>query len=1036
MKILSLSIKRSTVPIVLFTILVLVGLFSATKIKYALIPDINTPTIMISAIYPGAGPDEVEQSVTIPLEDAIASMEGIEEISSTSIENLSLITVSLTFDSDIDVSVQNATQKVNSIISTLPTEVKTPSIEKFDMSALPIFTAGVNSDMSDKEFYRFVEDRIKPDLSSIKGVSTVNLLGGVEREIKIMIDPLKLEANKLDLLNVTSMIQYANMELPTGKLKTPTNEMTVRLSGKIRTLEQLKNIIIGGSRDGAIIKLADIADIYDGIADPEKITRIDGAETIGIEISKQKDANSVEVIKKVKEKFVELERIYANENVKFNIADDQSRFTIQAADAVTHDLILAIVLVSIIMLLFLHSLRNSIFVLVAIPTSLVSTFTIMYLLDFSFDLISLTALSLVVGSLVDDAIVVIENIYRHMEMGKKRVQASYDAVKELGMTVTAITLVLVAVFLPIAFVSGIIGDILREYAVTIVVSMLFSLLVSFTLVPWMTSRWAALPTKKNNIISRFLDGFEGIIGQLNQKILSAMKWSLKHKVVTLLVTFIFFVGTFMLFPLGYIGGEFASSGDRGSFMLRLEFPHDISLGENNSSTRIVEEMLLNQPEVDMVYVTVGKKSGTVSTSSTPYFSEIMVNLVAKDKRDVTTPVYARQIKAKLEEKIIGVKIKVVAVNIMGNEDVPLKYYVVGRDVDSVILYAEKALTVMKSIEGTVESELSVDKNSPEYNIKVDRDKMTKLGLNLMSVGGVLRTSFAGNTDNKFREDGKEYDINILLNKADRRTKEDLENITFTSGYGEEVIKLSQFAEIIEENGPSRLERYNRSPSIQLNSQIIGVSQNTVQSELEEKLKKIKAPEGTRITTSKQTKMMAESFASLGLALLAAILSVYLIMVLLYNSWADPLVVMFSIPLSIIGAIWTLALASQTLNMFSILGIVMLVGLVAKNAILIVDFANELIYNGKSLMEAIETSVKLRFRPILMTNVSMIIGLFPLAFSQSEGAEWKNGIAWTIIGGLTVSMFLSMIIVPVVYYGIKRLQQKMGLDGDNELKFNQ
>lgn len=1036
MKLTSLSIKRSTVPIVLFTILIILGLFSGAKIKYALLPEITTPTLVVSTIYPGAGPSEVEESVTVPIEDAISSMTGVEEIMSTSIENLSIITISLAFDADVNVSVQEATQKINSIISSLPLGTKSPSIEKFDLSALPIFIAGVNSDLSDKEFYALADDRIKPELASITGVSRVELIGGLEREIKIMLDPDKLKANKLNLLSVTQMIQYANMELPTGKLKTPTHEMTIRLSGKIRSIEELKNIIVGGSSTGAVIKLGDIADVYDGIAEPDKITRINGVETIGIEVSKQKDANSVEVINRVKEKFSELEKKYSAENISFNIADDQSRFTIQAADAVTHDLILAIILVSVIMLLFLHSLRNSIFVLVAIPTSLVSTFTAMYLLDFSFDLISLTSLSLVVGSLVDDAIVVIENIYRHMEMGKNKVQASFDAVKELGMTVTAITLVLVAVFLPIAFVTGIVGDILREYAVTIVVSMLFSLLVSFTLVPWMTSKWARLATPKNNFIGKFLNGFEQIIEYMNIGTLQAMHWALRHKIITLVATLALFFGTFMLFPAGYIGGEFASSGDRGSFMLRLEFPHDVSLAENNNKTRLVEAYLLAQPEVDMVYATVGKKSGTISTTATPYYTEISVNMVPKDQRGVTTSVYARQVRAKLEEVILGAKIKAVAVNIMGSEDVPLQYYVVGYDMDSVYAYAQEVLSVMKSINGTVETELSVDKSNPEYNINVDRDKMSKLGLNMASVGGILRTSFAGNTDNKFRVSQKEYDMNIMLNEADRRDKTDLKNITFPSAATGELIKLSQFAEIKEETGPSKLERYNRNPSILLSSQILGVSQQTVQSEFTEKLAQLKAPEGTSVTTSKKTKMMAESFADLGLALLAAIISVYLIMVLLYDSWADPFVVMFSIPLSIIGAIWALALANQTLNIFSILGIVMLVGLVAKNAILIVDFANQLINEGKNLLDAVETSVKLRFRPILMTNISMIIGLFPLALSQSEGAEWKNGIGWTLIGGLTVSMFLSMIIVPLVYYSIKRIQQKYGLTSHRKIELQE
>ncbi len=1034
MKLVSTSIKRSTVPIVLFTILILLGLFSATKIKYALMPEITTATVVVSTVYPGAGPNEVQQSVTIPIEDAVASLSGIEEIESSSIENLSIITLSLALDANVDVAVQEATQKINSIVATLPKEIRTPSIEKFDLSALPIFVAGVKSDLPETEFFQFVDKQIKPELASIQGVSRVELAGGLEREIKIMIDPQKMEAANLNLLEVSKMIEYANMELPTGKLKTNANEMTIRLSGKIRTIQELKDIIVGGSETGVVIKLGDIADIYDGLKDPEKITRLDGAETIGIEISKQKDANSVEVAKLVRKKFAELEASYATDNLKFTTADDQSRFTIAAADAVMHDLILAIVLVSLIMLVFLHSMRNSIFVLVAIPTSLISTFTAMYLFGFSFDLISLTSLSLVVGSLVDDAIVVIENIYRHMEMGKDRIQASYFAVKELGMTVTAITLVLVAVFLPIAFVTGIVGDILREYAVTIVVSMLLSLLVSFTLVPWMTSKWAKLATPKTNLLGKLLAIFESGIDRFNASIHRAMLWSLKNKFITILGASFLFFGTFMLFPAGFIGAEFASAGDRGSFMLRLEFPHDISLAENNNTTRQVEDFLMKQPEVDMVYATIGKKSGIITTSATPYYTEISVNMVPLDQRDISTNIFARKIRSKLEEMIIGAKIKAVAVNLMGSEDVPLKYYVVGHDIDSVMSYSKDVLQALKSIDGTVETELSVDLANPEYNIVVDRDKMTKLGLNLAMVGGVLRTSFAGNTDNKFRDGEEEYDINIQLNEADRRTKSDLENISFVSMSTGKLIKLSQFAEVNESTGPSNLERYNRSPSVQLTSQIIGVSQGTVQSEFEEKLSMLRAPKSTKVTTSKLTKLMAESFSDLGLAFLAAIISIYLIMVVLYNSWADPFVVMFSIPLSITGAIWALALANLTLNIFSILGMVMLVGLVAKNAILIVDFANELMSNGKEMVAAISEAVELRFRPILMTNVSMIIGLIPLAFSQSEGAEWKNGIGWTLIGGLTVSMILSMIIVPVVFYMVKRIQQKMGVLNKPKIQF--
>ena len=1035
MKLARISIQRSTVPIVLFTVLILLGLFSASKIKYSLIPEITTANVTVTTIYPGADPHEVEQSVTIPIEDAVASMEGIEEISSTSIENLSIVSISLSMKANVDIAVQQATQKVNSILSSLPEEIKTPSIDKFDLSALPIYTAGINSTLTDTEFFSLVNDRIKPEFASIPGVSRVDLIGGLEREIKVMVDPNKLEAFKLNLLEVTRMIDYANMEIPTGKLKSTTNEITIRLSGKIRTIHQLKNVIVGVSSQGDIIKLSDIADVYDGTKDPDYITRLDGAETIGIEISRQKEANAVEVSNLVKKKFAELENEYSQDQLEFKTAEDQSQFTIQAADAVMHDLILAIILVSVIMLIFLHSFRNSLFVLIAIPTSLITTFTAMYLFDFSFDLISLTSLSLVVGSLVDDAIVVIENIYRHMEMGKNRIQASYDGVKELGLTVTAITLVLVAVFLPIAFVQGVVGDLLREYAVTIVISMMVSLLVSFTLVPWMTSKWAVLAVPKNKMIAKVFNIFETGINKVNRWVLGWMHWSLKNKTITLTGATTIFFSSFILFPAGYIGAEFASSGDRGVFVIRLEFPHDISLQENNNKTRIVEDYLRSQPEVNMVYTTIGKKSGLISSSPTPYYTELSVTLVSKDQREIQTNVFARKIRAQLEEMIVGAKIRAVSVSIMGSEDVPLKFYVVGNNLDSVLNYSQGVYNLLDTINGTVETEITVDNSNPEYNISVNRDKMTKLGLSLASVGGILRTSFAGNTDNKLQDGEDKYDINIQLNESDRRTKKDLEDVSFVSMGSGDLIKLSQFATITEANGPSRLERYNRNPSVTLTSQIIGASQSTIQKEFESGLVNLRVPQGTKLTTSKETKMMAESFMDLSVAFLAAIISVYLIMVVLYNSWADPFIVMFSIPLAITGAIWALALTNITMSVFTILGIVMLVGLVAKNAILIVDFANELMHSGKSLIDAISEAVELRFRPILMTNVSMVIGLVPLALSKSEGAEWKNGIGWTLIGGLTVSMILSMIIVPVVFYMVKKLQLRMGFEPQKDIELD-
>jgi len=1021
MQLAKISIKKTTVPIVLFTILVLVGLFFGNKLKYDLMPDISTPMVSVLTVYPGAGPQEVETSVSIPLEDVLTSIENLEELTTKSYENLSIIQLSLNDKADIDAVVAEVQMKVNQKLKDLPEDVLIPSISKFDLNNLPVMKIGATSNLSDKEMYDLMDKEVKSVLARISGVAEININGAMEREIKVNIDPVKLEAFNLSLFQVKQAISVSNIEYPAGKVRNASREITVRLAGKFSSLDDLRNIVVGATREGSYIRLSDIADIYDGLKDVENIIRINGLEAIGVDIVKQRDANAVELSENVREAIAQIEKDYSDINLKFEIADDQSEFTLEAANSVMVDLVLAILLVSAIMLVFLNSVRNSIFVLISIPTSLVSTFTAMYLFDFTLDLISLTSLSLVVGSLVDDAIVVIENIYRHMEMGKNRVQASYDGVKELGLTVTAITLVLVAVFLPITFLSGIVGDILREYAVTIVVSMLLSLLVSFTLVPLMTSRFAKLENEKKGLLGKALKLFDLGIEKLNKGVLGSVKWALNHKIVTLAGVIMLFISSVWLVSAGFIGTEFASAGDRGNFILRLEFAKDITLEENNRITREVEDILFGQPEIDMVYTTVGKKSGMVSTQTTPYYTEFNIKLVPHDQRDVASDVFARLLRVQLEETIPGPLFKAVNINLMGSEDLPIGYTIIGNNMDDVHAYSKEVIKILKSIEGTSEVESTYEEGSPEYRIEINRDKMTKLGLSMAEVGGTLQMSFAGNTSNKYSDGKKEYDINIRLDEFNRRQKSDIENLVFLNSKGQ-YIYLKQFADVIEGSGPTMLMRYDRNAAIQVKSQLIGVSQGTVQSQFDEMIKEID-DKNISITQPKSARMMAESFADLGVAFLAAIIFVYLIMVVLYNSWVYPFVVLFSIPMALSGALYALALTNNNLSIFSILGIIMLVGLVAKNAILVVDFTNELKEKGMQVRESLMEAVKLRFRPILMTNISMIIGLLPLALSQGAGSEWKTGIGWTLIGGLFISMFLSMIIVPVVYYIMDRLIEK-------------
>ncbi|TAJ09769.1 efflux RND transporter permease subunit [Marinilabiliaceae bacterium JC017] len=1026
MKLVKVSIQRSTFPIVLFTIFILVGSYFYTKLRYELMPDITTPVITVTTIYPGAGPEEVEQSVTIPIEDALSTLGDLEEISSSSMEGVSLVRLSLLMTANADIAIQETQRIVNKIRRDLPPEILEPSIDQFDISALPIIKMGVFGNIQDEELYNLADDNIVPALSKLPGVASVELLGGREREIQVQIDAHKMDYYNIPISRIRQMIQVSNLEFPTGKIKDKDGQIIIRLNGKLASLEELGSISVMTQKDGTIIRLRDIAIITDGTKEIEKIVRVNGRDAIGLNIQKQDNANAVEVSALVHAEIAKLKELYTKEGLMFEIAEDQSEFTLEAAKGVMKDLILAIVLVSLIMLLFLQSFRNSLFVLITIPTSLISTFTAMYLLDFTLDLISLMSMSMVVGTLVDDAIVQIENIYRHMEMGKNRIVATFDAVKELMMTVISTTLVLLAVFVPITFVGGIVGQLLLEYAGIISVSMLFSLLVSFTLLPFMTSRMAKLEKlSPHTWLGKIIYAFERFIDWCANGTAGLLEWSLGHKLITILVSIVLFISSVMLLPLGYIGTAFVEAGDRGNCLMWLELPKEATIEQTNEATLQAERLLMGLPEVQSVFTTVGTKSGTVSSQTTAYYAEINVQLVGFDKRELPAHLFARVARAYLEERLTGVKVSSVNVNIMGNADTPIQLQVIGSSQDSIMLYAERLEEVLRSIDGTAEVEKSVETSSPEIQVLVDRSRMDRTGLSISDIGSTLQLAFAGNTDNKFREGSSEFDINVRLDNVNRKNKADIENLAFVNPKGERV-RLSQFATLCEGIGPSVLERYNRSPSVKVSSQVVGSSQGAILKEFKKKLAGVQKPVGVDIVEGKITRMMSESFADLAIAIIAAIIFVYLIMVVLYDNWMHPLVIMFSLPMAMTGALWAMALARESLNVFTMLGMIMLVGLVTKNAILVVDFTNQELEKGNALKQALINAVRLRFRPILMTNISMVIGLIPLATAQGAGASWKTGLGWALIGGMSLSMILTMVIVPLVYYVFERIRQKSGV----------
>lgn len=1036
MKITDISIKRPSLVIVVFTALTLMGLLSYFSLGYELLPKFSNNVVSISTIYPGASPAEVENTVTKKIEDAVSSMENIKKINSVSFESLSTVTITLTDKANIDISLNDAQRKVNAILADLPEDVKTPSLSKFSLDDLPVITMTASANMDDVTFYDLIDKRIAPVISRVSGIAQVNLVGGSEREIQVSLDADKLQGYNLAVPQVQQMILSSNLDFPTGSVKTQNQDVLIRLSGKYKSIEELRNLVLTTSKGGAQIRLGDVADVQDAQKETEKLARVNRQASIAIQIIKQSDANAVEVSKGVHAIVDKLTNEYKANKLDIKIVNDSSIFTLESADAVIHDLILAVVLVAFVMLFFLHSLRNALIVMVSIPASLIATFIGISLFGFTLNLMSLLGLSLVVGILVDDAIVVLENIQRHMEMGKNKVRAASDATREIGFTVVSITFVIVVVFFPIAVSTGLVSNILRQFCVVVIIATLLSLLASFTIVPLLFSRFGKLEhIEGKNIFGRFILWFEKQLKKFTLWITSILNWSLNHKALTLVIVFVMFLGSCGLLGAGFIGSEFFPKSDKGEFLVQLELPKDASLEQTNFLTQRAEAFLDKQPEITQLITTVGQSTGDFGgTQATAYKSEINVKLVDRKQREgVSSDVFATKMSRALAKELVGAKVKTVPISILGiAENAPIQLVVMGSDLDSALKYAEGAQKLLGTIPGATEIKLSVEKGTPEINVQVDRDKMAAVGLTLSTVGSTMQTAFAGNTDGKYRKGEYEYDINIQYQTFNRKNIDDVRNLIFINNAGA-PIKLSQFATITEGSGPSQLERLNKSTSVTVKAQSIGRPTGTIVSEFQTKLEeyqkdgKLKAPVGVSYVWAGDQENQSEGFGTLGIALLAAIILVYLIMVALYDSFVYPLVVMFSLPLALIGALLALALTNNSIGIFTILGLIMLMGLVAKNAIILVDFTNHLKAEGKDTKEALVLANHARLRPILMTTIAMVFGMLPIALASGAGAEWKNGLAWVIVGGLTSSLFLTLIVVPVVYLMFDRMLDRLGLN---------
>ncbi len=1023
MKLTELAIRRPAFMTMIFVALAVLGILGYSRMGVDLLPKMDWPMVSIVTVYPGAGPKEVESQVSKEIEEAVSGVSGLDNVRSYSYEGVSVVLAQFEFSADVDVVTNEVQRKVEQIRSKLPKDAEIPRITKSDLNAFPILRVSLTGEMEPRALYQFTKDKVKTELEQVEGVSAVSIVGGQEREIRVEVDNDKLQAYGISILQVSQALGRENLDFPTGKIDERLNQYIVRLTGKFKSIDEIRNMVVLSNPRG-IIYLKDIADVQDTYKENYTLSRLNGEDAIALVIQKQSDANSVKTSDRVRATMRGMEGKYGG-SIRFTVAQDITDFTRHSLSEVQRDLFLAIIMVAAVLFLFLHSFRNSLIVLLAIPTSLVTTFFFMYLFGYTLNLMSLMALALVIGILVDDSIVVLENIHRHLQKGEDPVKAAVEGRSEIGFAAIAITLVDVVVFLPISMVGGLVGRIFSEFGITIVVATLLSLFVSFTLTPMLASKWSRLVVHaRGSWIGRFIHAFEVWQDRLSERYSNLLAWSLDHRKTIIAVTSGLLIFSISLVPLGLIGSEFMTDSDRGEFAVNIDLPLGTTIEKTDKTIERVENIIAGIPEVERYLSTIGKQQTQWKNAEQANLGQVQIKLVDKSARKRSTS----DIMALLQKEVTGIpglKTSFSTISMWGSANVaPLQVEIIGSDLTEVTGFAGQVANIISNTEGTVDVVSSWEEGKPEIKIEVDREKTAKMGLTLAEVGLAVRTALEGDIVTQYKDGDAEFDTRVVLKKSNRSRVEDVSRVTLLNHYGKSV-QLSQVANIHHGVGPSEIQRKDRERLVTVAANLSGeVALGQVTAAVEKAVSEQGIPNGVRVFFGGDAENMRDMFSDMSIALTLAILFVYMIMVSLFESYIHPLTIMFSLPVALVGALGSLAMTGMTLSMFSMIGIIMLMGLVTKNAILLVDFANTLRSRGLAMRDALLESGKTRLRPIIMTTATMIFGMLPLALAFGAGSEMRQSMAVVIIGGLLSSTLLTLVLVPVIYTYMEGLKERL------------
>jgi HAE1 family hydrophobic/amphiphilic exporter-1 len=1013
----NLSIKRPVFATMMMLALIVLGLFSLRRLKLDDMPDVELPFVMIQVRYPGASTEAVERDVTKKIEEAVNPIEGVDRMESSSLEGFSTIFIQFTLQTKVMNAQADVRSALDAIRGDLPVEIDPPVVSRFDFRQNPIVSLALSGrGWALRDLTRLATETISRRLETVDGVGSVTVVGGLDREIHVLLLPARMDALGVSPDMVIAALRRENMDTPAGRVEQGNAEQLVRVKGRIVDPKDFATVVVT-TRNGVPVRLGEVARIEDAQEEERTLAEFSGRRAIGIDIRKVSGANTVDVANGVKQVMAQL-NVELPAGVRLEVVRDNSTWIKNSLADVQLALVLGALLTVLIVFLFLNSWRSTVITGLTLPVSIISAFLVIYAMGFTINTMTLMALSLAVGILIDDAIVVRENIVRHVERGEDHHTAAKEATSEIGFAVFATTMSILAVFVPVGFMGGIVGRFFFQFGITVAFAVAVSLFVSFTLDPMLSSLWydpQAAGHAERGPVGKRLERFNAVVRAVGQRYRGLIAWALDHRAAVLGIAGGAFVAAIGLMGVGAVGGQFMPTTDRSELLVTIQTPVGSSVAYTRAKGEEVDRLLRARPEVAFTYFTIGGGMQHTVTDGTIY-----VRMKPKGQRKLSEQAFQLVMRRELAS-FRGVKTGISEASGMGGGQLPVQVNILGPDVSRLQELNDRMAAAIRDVPGLVDLKSSLEGRKPEYVIDVNRDLASNVGLSIGSLSNTLRVVLAGQTATTYEDEtGLTHDVVVRVAPEDRTSFDDLSRIPVATSalnprtLSPVMVPLGQVAQIHPSGAPAEIKRLSLERMARLEGNYEGRALTKVMGDIKKRLAAIPLPPGYRLDVGGEQKNFVESVGYILESLVLAIVFVYLILASQFGSFLQPLAIMLSLPLSIIGVLVALLLTGDTFNILSMIGVIMLMGLVTKNAILLVDFANKERERGATRRQALINAGEIRFRPIMMTTFSMIFGMLPTALALGEGGEFRAPMARAVIGGLITSTMLTLIVVPVVY----------------------